>query len=271
MSRPRGRVLLVGAGPGAADLLTLRAVRAIEAADVILHDALIGEDVRALFPAQARAIEVGKRGHRPSTPQDFINRLMARFALQGRTVVRLKGGDPSIFGRAGEERAFLEARGVPVDVIPGITTASAAAAQFSFPLTMRDRARKILLATGRTVHGGERNWRAAADDETTLCLYMGCADIARIACDLIEAGRAPHTPAIAAIDVERPNARMIRSTLSRLAGDLAKEMTDGPVFIAIGHACAAGPATRAPIEGLAHVALKSGARPPPDRWRARAI
>src|SRR5262245_10687149 len=99
----KGRVLLVGAGPGAADLLTVRALRAIEGADVILYDALIGEEIKALFPRSARAIEVGKRGHRPSTPQDFINRLLVRFARAGATVVRLKGGDPSIFGRAAEE------------------------------------------------------------------------------------------------------------------------------------------------------------------------
>src|SRR5262245_53323651 len=98
----KGRVLLVGAGPGAADLLTVRALRPIEGADVILFDALVGDEIRALFPARARVIEVGKRGHRPSTPQDFINRLMVRFARTGATVVRLKGGDPSIFGRAGE-------------------------------------------------------------------------------------------------------------------------------------------------------------------------
>src|SRR5262245_51044268 len=107
--RKIGRVQLVGAGPGAADLLTLRALRAIQAAEVILFDALVTEDVRALFPSSARAIEVGKRGHRASTSQDFINRLMVRFARSGASVVRLKGGDPSIFGRAAEERSYLEA------------------------------------------------------------------------------------------------------------------------------------------------------------------
>lgn len=238
MQPPKGKVMLVGAGPGSADLLTLRALRAIEGADIILHDALIGDDVCALFPANARIIEVGKRGHRPSTPQDFINRLMARLALQGRTVVRLKGGDPSVFGRAAEERAFLEARGVAVEVVPGVTTASAAAAQFSFSLTARARARRVLLATGRTLQGAEQDWRAAADAETTLCLYMGCADIPRIADDLIKAGRAPDTPAVVAIDVERPGARLINATLASLAAKLSDEKTIAPVFIAIGDACA---------------------------------
>ncbi len=234
---PTGRVLLVGAGPGAADLLTLRALKAIEAADVILFDALVGEEIRALFPARARGIEVGKRGHRPSTSQDFINRLMVRLARTGATVVRLKGGDPSIFGRGAEERAFLEAAGVAVEVIAGVTTASAAAAQFGFSLTERETARRVLFATGRTLAGAAGGWRAAADPSTTLCLYMGCADIAFIAGQLVAAGRAQDTPAIAAIDVERPNARLVTSTLAGIAGALAAEAIEGPVLITIGAAC----------------------------------
>ena len=137
-NKSAGCVKLVGAGPGAADLLTLRALRAIESADVILADALVSAEIRTLFPARAKVIEVGKRGHRFSTPQDFINRLMVRLALKGQQVVRLKGGDPSIFGRASEERTFLELRGVRVEVIAGVTTASAAAAQFGFSLTERE-------------------------------------------------------------------------------------------------------------------------------------
>ena len=234
-----GCVLLVGAGPGAADLLTLRAVRAIEAADVVLIDALVAADVRALIPAHAKTIDVGKRGHRPSTPQDFINRVMARLALGGARVVRLKGGDPSVFGRVGEERAFLEARGVRVDVIPGVTTACAAAAQFGFSLTERASARRVLFATGRTLAGPQGDWRAAADAETTLCLYMGCGDIAAIAAMLINAGRAADTPALAAIDVERPGARIVPSTLAALADDLADQQDRAPILIVIGQACAA--------------------------------
>jgi uroporphyrin-III C-methyltransferase len=229
-----GRVLLVGAGPGAADLLTVRALRAIEAADVILFDALVGEEIRTLFPSRARAIEVGKRGHRPSTPQDFINRLIVRFARTGATVVRLKGGDPSIFGRAGEERAYIEAAGIPVEVVPGITTASAAAAQFGFSLTERGTARRVLFATGRTLEGAAGGWKAAADDSTTLCLYMGCGDIAHIAAEMNAAGRAPTTPALAAIDVERRGARLVRATLATLASKLAREPATGPVLIVIG-------------------------------------
>jgi uroporphyrin-III C-methyltransferase len=234
-----GRVLLVGAGPGAADLLTLRALRAIESADVILYDALVSEDIRALFPPHARAIEVGKRGHRPSTSQDFINRLMVRFARTGATVVRLKGGDPSIFGRAAEERSYLETVGILVETIAGITTASAAAAQFGFSLTERNTARRVLFATGRTLEGAAGGWEATADPSTTLCLYMGCGDIEQIAADLIAAGRDPATPAIAAVDVERSGARLIHATLATLSGQLRDESSGGPVLIVIGESAEA--------------------------------
>jgi uroporphyrin-III C-methyltransferase len=250
-----GRVALVGAGPGAADLLTLRALRAIEHADVVLFDALVSEEIRALIPARAKRIEVGKRGHRPSTPQDFINRLMVRLARGGAFVVRLKGGDPSLFARAAEERTYLERQGVSVEVVPGITTASAAAAQFGFSLTARETARRVLFATGRTLSGVATDWAAAADPETTLCLYMGCADIAAIAADLIAAGRAASTPALAAIDVERPGAVLVTSTLGRIAADLSARQDERPVFIAIGAACAsaishAAQAGPAPAQGL---------------------
>ncbi|MGE3143374.1 MAG: uroporphyrinogen-III C-methyltransferase [Hyphomonadaceae bacterium] len=249
MQPKQGCVTLVGAGPGAADLLTVRAVRALETADVVLIDALVGADVRALISKRAKIIDVGKRGHRPSTPQDFINRLMARMARGGAHVVRLKGGDPSVFGRAGEERAFLEACGVRVETIAGVTTACAAAAQFGFSLTERPFARRVLFATGRTLAGPQGDWRSAADGETTLCLYMGCADIAAIAADLIAAGRSPDTPALAAIDVERAHARRVTSTLSGLAGAMAGESTDAPVLIVIGEACAAAFSRDAQTDG----------------------
>ncbi|NWG54498.1 MAG: uroporphyrinogen-III C-methyltransferase [Hydrogenophilaceae bacterium] len=237
MPPPEGKVLLVGAGPGAADLLTVRAVRAIASANVVLYDALVDADVRALIPAHAKSIAVGKRGRRASTSQDFINRLMARLALQGLCVVRLKGGDPSIFGRAGEERAYLESRGVAVEVIPGVTTACAAAAQFGFTLTARGDARRVLFATGRTFQGAQTDWRAAVDAETTLCLYMGCADIREIAQRLIEAGRAPSTPALAAVNVEREGARQIATRLEHLPTALASIAPDAPVLITIGAVC----------------------------------
>ena len=236
-TRPTGRVRLVGAGPGAADLLTLRALRAIEAADVILFDALVGDDIRTLFPSNARSIEVGKRGHRPSTSQDFINRLMLKFARTGAEVVRLKGGDPSIFGRAAEERAFLESYGVAVEVVPGVTTASAAAAEFGFSLTTRAGARRVVLATGRTLEGAAGDWAAMADPATTLCIYMGCADIDAISQELVRSGMPAETPAIAALDVSRPGSRLVTSTIGQIAQHLARECIAAPVFICVGQAC----------------------------------
>lgn len=250
----KGRVLLVGAGPGAADLLTVRAVRALSAATVVLSDALITEDIRALIPAAARIIEVGKRGHRPSTPQNFINRLMLRLAQAGEIVVRLKGGDPSIYGRSGEERAFLEGYDIEVEVVPGITTACAAAAEFGFSLTTRAGARRVLIATGRTLEGASE-LSSAADAETTLCLYMGCADIESVSIQLIDAGLSPETPAIAAIDVSRPGSRLIRSTLSGLPAALSSETSGAPVFIAVGNACATAVSDRQAAAPLASALL----------------
>jgi uroporphyrin-III C-methyltransferase len=236
---PHGAVQLVGAGPGAADLLTLRALRAIEAADIILIDALVGEEVRALIGPKARVIDVGKRAHRPSPSQDFINRLMVRYAKSGARVVRLKGGDPSLFGRAAEERAFLEQRGILVEVIAGVTTASAAAAQFSFSLTERGVARRVVFAAGRAAHCAELDWSAVADSHSTLCLYMGCAEIETIVQRQLAAGRAGETPALAAIDVERPGACMIQSTLAQLPHALANAPKQSPILIVIGAVSAA--------------------------------
>ena len=163
---------------------------------------------------------------------------MARLARGGAIVVRLKGGDPSIYGRAAEERRFLETAGVDVEVVPGITSASAAAAEFGFSLTTRAGARRVMFATGRTLSGMSDDWSAAADNETTLCLYMGCADIAGIAQRLMSAGRDPATPAVATIDISRPGSRLIASTLGLIAADLKIEASASPVLIVIGGACA---------------------------------
>lgn len=232
-----GRVILVGAGPGAADLLTVRAIRALGSATVVLTDALITSDIRELIPREARIIEVGKRGHQPSTPQDFINRLMLRLAQAGETVVRLKGGDPSIYGRSGEECAYLQSHGVVVEVVPGVTTACAAAAEFGFALTARGSGRRVLFATGRTLDGAS-DLSMVADTQTTLCIYMGCSDIEHLSAQLVSAGLSLDTPAIAAIDVSRPTSRLIASTLSHLPVALAHEQGAAPVLIVIGDACA---------------------------------
>jgi len=231
-----GRVRLVGAGPGAADLLTVRALRAIEGAQALLYDALISTEVLALAPAACLKIQTGKRAGRTSMKQQTINKLMLRLARSGLEVVRLKGGDPSIFGRVGEEREFLQTHGVAVEVVPGVTAACAAAAQFGFPLTHRGEARRLLISTA-TVAGGEfldASRAGAADPETTLALYMGRDQVQAIADRLIRQGRPAATPAIAVENAGHPDARGIPSTLGELAAVLDAARPTGPVILLIG-------------------------------------
>jgi uroporphyrin-III C-methyltransferase len=233
----RPKVTLVGAGPGAADLLTLRGLKAIEQGDVIVYDALVSPDVLSLIPKTARRIEVGKRGHKVSTAQGFINRLMVRLAKTGAQVVRLKGGDPSVFGRSSEEMAFLQAAGIDVEIVPGVTTASAAAAQFGFSLTKRGVAQRVLFATGRTALGAQGDWSGASDPLTTLCLYMGCADSAAIVAHVIGLGRSQITPALVAYNVGRENALLVTTTLAQLPHVISAQSHEGPGLIIIGEVC----------------------------------
>ncbi len=240
MPHEPGKVMLVGAGPGAADLLTLRAARAIEGAQALLYDALVGEEIIALAPPRCLRIQVGKRAGRASMRQETINRLMLRLAERGLWVVRLKGGDPSIFGRSGEEAEFLERHGVEVEVVPGVTAASAAAAQFGFPLTHRGEARRLVLATVRTgdgeVTGG--GWAALADPEATVALYMGRDSAGEAAARLIAEGRAPSTPAIAVENAGRSEARLIHARLDGLGDAVAAAGVTGPVLLVIGEVAA---------------------------------
>jgi uroporphyrin-III C-methyltransferase len=231
-----GRVILVGAGPGAADLLTLRAASAIEAAQAVLYDALVCDDVLALAPRACTRIQTGKRAGGASMAQATINRLMLRLARRDLTVVRLKGGDPSVFGRSGEEVAFLEAHGVPVEVVPGVTAACAAAAQFGFPLTHRGEARRLVLATARTGDGRltEHGWASAADAEATLALYMARDSVEGAFARLISAGRSPATPALAVENAGAPHARLWTGTLASLPAELAEAAPSGPVLIVVG-------------------------------------
>ncbi|MCI3131482.1 uroporphyrinogen-III C-methyltransferase [Phenylobacterium aquaticum] len=238
---PTGRVQLVGAGPGPADLLTVRALRAVQGAQALLYDALIAAEVLDLAPPGCIRIQTGKRAGRASMKQQTINRLMLRLARRGLKVVRLKGGDPSVFGRVGEERAFLNAHGVETEIVPGVTAASAAAAQFGFPLTHRDAARRLLIATATVSSGDltEGGWAgAAADPETTLALYMGRDQVDAAADRLIRHGRAPATPAIAIENAGYPHAKAYPTTLARLASTLAAAAPTGPVILLIGKVCA---------------------------------
>ncbi|HEY8616105.1 uroporphyrinogen-III C-methyltransferase [Phenylobacterium sp.] len=230
-----GRVRLVGAGPGAADLLTLRALRAVEAAEALLYDALVPEEILALAPAACLKIQTGKRAGRTSMAQPTINRLMLRLARRGLQVIRLKGGDPSIFGRVGEEAAFLQAHGIEIEVIPGVTAACAAAAQFGFPLTHRGEARRVVFTTARLEAGTlSADWATAADPEATLCVYMGGAAAGELARRLIAAGRPAVTPAAVVESAGRPEARrLFAGSLAGLAeARLAGE--GGPVLIVVG-------------------------------------
>jgi uroporphyrin-III C-methyltransferase len=240
-----GRVLLVGAGPGAADLLTVRAARAVEQAQALLYDALIPQEILDLAPANCLKIQTGKRAGRTSMAQTTINRLMVRLARRGLDVVRLKGGDPSVFGRVGEEMAALRAAGIEAQVIPGVTAAAAAAAQFGFPLTHRGQARRVVLTTARLDQGSlAEDWRAAADPEATLAIYMGGAAAGAIRDRLLAAGRPATTPVLAVENAGRPNARLFTGVLASLA-EMAPSDLDGPVLIVVGEV-AAQAATKRP-------------------------
>jgi uroporphyrin-III C-methyltransferase len=233
-----GRVRLVGAGPGAADLLTVRALRAIEGAQALLYDALVSDEVVGLAPPGCVRIQTGKRGGRVSMKQSTINALMLRLARRGLDVVRLKGGDPSVFGRVGEEQAFLHGHGIETETIPGVTAVSAAAAQFGLPLTHRDVARRLVITTARLGDGAvAADWAAGADPEATLAIYMGADSAAAVSERLIAAGRDPSTPVLAVENAGRDDARCFRGTVASLAQTLAHRGS-GPVVIIVGEVAA---------------------------------
>ncbi len=237
----RGRVSLVGAGPGDADLLTLKAVRALQDADVILFDALVSDEVLELARREARRMPVGKRGGRPSCRQEEINALMIRFAREGKHVVRLKAGDPMIFGRAGEEIEQLRAAGLPVTVIPGITAALAAAATLRVSLTRRGVAQSLRFVTGHARTGAlpdDLDWPGLARADTTLMVYMAARTAGTLAARLQAAGLPAETPAAIAVAVGRPDERFVRCRLADLGPRLEGEI-DGPVLVGIGHVFAA--------------------------------
>ncbi|QUD90678.1 uroporphyrinogen-III C-methyltransferase [Phenylobacterium montanum] len=231
-----GEVLLVGAGPGSADLLTLRAARAIESAGALLYDALVLDEVVDLAPRGCVRIRTGKRAGEASMKQETINRLMLRLARRGLKVVRLKGGDPSVFGRSGEERAFLEAHGVKVEIVPGVTAASAAAAQFAFPLTHRAESRRLVLATARLTDGAlqTEGWDGLVSADTTLALYMGRDAAGAVAERLIAEGRSPATPCLIVEDAGRPAAQARAADLEALGAAMADMGPSGPVVVVIG-------------------------------------
>jgi uroporphyrin-III C-methyltransferase / precorrin-2 dehydrogenase / sirohydrochlorin ferrochelatase len=232
-----GRVTLVGAGPGDAELLTLKAMRALQSADVILFDDLVSEDVLELARREAKRLMVGKRGGRASCAQDDINEMMTRLALQGKQVVRLKSGDPMLFGRAGEEIEHLEKVGVRVDVVPGITAGIALASALGVSLTHRDMAQSVRFVTGCAKTGqlpSGLDWQGLADPNTTTIFYMAGGTAGAIAERLITAGCSPSLPAVMVSNVSRGDERW-----TGLIADLgpASERRDPskPVIIGVGH------------------------------------
>ena len=230
-------VFLIGAGPGDPELLTIKAVKALRQAEIVLADDLVNPEVLAHCP-QARVIPVGKRGGCRSTPQDFIQRLMLRYARQGRKVARLKGGDPCIFGRGGEEAAWLAARGVPCEIVNGITAGLAAATAIGIPLTLRGVARGVTLVTAHTEDGGAPDWAALARSGTTLVVYMGVARLPATAAGLLEGGL-PGDTAVAMIErASLPGQREIRSTLARMQADASCQGLRSPAILVIGDVAA---------------------------------
>lgn len=228
------RVILVGAGPGAADLLTLRAVRALASADVIVHDGLVGPDVMALIPAHVRRVNVAKRRDRHTLPQDEIGALLVAEARAGHTVVRLKGGDPFIFGRGGEEVEACHAGGVLVDVIPGISAANGAAAATLMPLTHRDHASIVSFVAGECRGLAQQDWAGLAGKGRTLVIYMGLAGAAPIADKLMADGLAPDTPVAVVERATQPGQRLVTSLLADLAGLVARKAIQSPALIVVG-------------------------------------
>ena len=228
-----GTVYLVGGGPGAVDLLTLRAARLIAEADVVFYDALVSTEILALA-AKAQTIAVGKRCGRHSAAQRFINKRLAEAARRARTVVRLKGGDPMLFGRAQEEIDFLQAQGIRVEVVPGITAASAAAASLGISLTRRGIARSVVVATPRAGDGESRSaWAHAATGGDTVALYMGAHDAESVRAELLAAGMAAHTPLALAESVSTADERVHFGTLAELP-ELAARLRGGPALILLG-------------------------------------
>ncbi|MFL5298370.1 MAG: uroporphyrinogen-III C-methyltransferase [Phenylobacterium sp.] len=238
-ARPRtGAVWLVGAGPGDPDLLTVKALKTLQFADVVVHDGLVSDEILDLAPATARRISVAKRKSRHSYSQDEINRMLVAFAREGLTVVRLKGGDPFIFGRGGEELEACREAGVDCHVVPGVTAALAASAAAGAPLTHRGSAQAVTFVTGHAKEGTEPDldWAALARPNQTVVIYMGLSMAAPIAARLIEAGRIGSTPALIVENASRSDERRVVTTLAGLA-EAAAELR-GPALLIVGEAMA---------------------------------
>ncbi len=231
-----GRVYLVGAGPGDPELLTVKALRLLSQAEVIVYDRLVSAEVLDLAPRGAARLFVGKATGCHTLPQAEINRLLVDIARSGKRVVRLKGGDPFVFGRGSEEAQYLAAHGIPFEVVPGITAAAGCSASAKIPLTHRGLATGVRFITG---HGRDDceldlDWRGLADPDTTLVIYMGLGRMAQICAKLMEAGLAPTTPAAAISEGTTPRQRIVLSTIADLCRQVEAAALAAPVLFVIG-------------------------------------
>ncbi|RXZ64016.1 uroporphyrinogen-III C-methyltransferase [Pelagerythrobacter rhizovicinus] len=248
-----GTVYLVGAGPGDPDLLTLRAARLLARAELVVHDGLIDPAVLTLVPRDAELISVAKRRARHTLPQEDICALLVREALAGRDVVRLKGGDPFIFGRGGEEAEACRAAGVPVQVVPGISAANGAAAAAQIALTHRDAASVVSFVAGQCKGLSDQDWAGLAGKGRTLVIYMGVKTAPQIAEKLMADGLAPDMPLAVIESACRADMRVLRGPLAGLPELVERERVKSPALIVIGEVTARGDAA------LARIALEAQA------------
>jgi uroporphyrin-III C-methyltransferase len=233
-----GTVYLVGAGPGDPDLLTLRAARLLEHAALIVHDGLVDRAVLALACPQAELVSVAKSRARHTLPQEAINALLVREALAGRDVVRLKGGDPLVFGRGGEEAEACRAAGVPVEIVPGISAANGAAAAAQIPLTHRDASSVVSFVAGQCKGLSEQDWSGLAGKGRTLVIYMGVKTAPQIAEKLMADGLAPDMPLAVIESAARPGMRVLRGALAALPDLVVRQRVKSPALIVIGEVTA---------------------------------
>lgn len=233
-SRTIGKVYLVGAGPGDPDLLTLRAARLVMSASLIVHDGLVDPAILAMARPNARLVSVAKSRSRHTMKQDQINALLVCEAIAGNDVVRLKGGDPFVFGRGGEEAEACRAAGVPVEVVPGISSALGAAAAAQIPLTHRDHASIVTFVAGQCKGLTEQDWSGLAGKGRTLVIFMGLATAAQISEKLIADGLTPDVPVAVIEKATRGDMRVLRGPLAGLADLIAHERVQSPALIVIG-------------------------------------
>jgi uroporphyrin-III C-methyltransferase len=238
-----GTIYLVGAGPGDPDLLTLRAARLIESAQVLVHDGLVSDAILAMAPPTARRISVAKKRARHTLPQPDINALLVREARAGRDVVRLKGGDPLVFGRGGEEADDARAAGVAVEIVPGISAANGAAAAAQIPLTHRDHASIVSFVAGQCKGLTDQDWSGLAGKGRTLVIYMGVKTAPQIAEKLMGDGLTPDVPVAVIENAARADMRVVRGALAALPDLVEEHAIRSPALIVIGDVTAQGDAT----------------------------